>query len=185
MDELQAIRRLKMGDVGGLEYLVARYQVRAARAAFLITHDDLLTEDIVQETFVRFYHRASQFDERRPFGPYFMQCIVNAARNAIEKESRHIPFSAVDEEQFESLLAHAASAEDLVERGQRNQELLAALEKLSPRQRAVIVRRCYLEMSEQETAQELDIAPGTVKWLLNAARTKLRSWLGSERSVSQ
>ena len=184
MNDLEAIRRLKRGDIGGLEYLVARYQVRAARAAFLITHDDPLTEDVVQESFVRLYHSVRYFDEARPFEPYFIQSIVNAALNAVEKESRQIPFSAVNETELENLLAHAAFVEEQVEAGQFGEEILAALQKLSPRQRAVIVQRYYLEMSEEEMARNLDIAPGTVKWLLNAARTKLRELLGSERSPS-
>jgi DNA-directed RNA polymerase specialized sigma24 family protein len=44
------------------------------------------------------------------------------------------------------------------------------------------VQRYFLEMSEKEMAEQLEAAPGTVKWLLNAARTRLRSLL-SERSV--
>lgn len=181
MDELQAIRSLKRGDIGGLEYLVSRYQVRAARVSFLVTHDDQLTEDVVQEMFVRFYHRVHQFDESRPFEPFFIQSVVNASLNAIEKEGRKIPFSAFDADELEDLLARASVEEEVMD-GQRNEEILAALHRLPPRQRAVIVQRYYLEMSEQEMAQRLDIAPGTVKWLLNAARTKLRGLLGSERS---
>ena len=53
----------------------------------------------------------------------------------------------------------------------------------SPRQRVAIVQRYYLEMSEKEMTQALDIAPGTVKWLLNAARSRLRTLLNSEGSV--
>jgi len=37
--------------------------------------------------------------------------------------------------------------------------------KLSPRQRAVIVQRYYLEMSEAEMAKESGTAAGTIKWL--------------------
>ncbi len=40
MEDLQAIRRLKHGDLGGLECLIAQYQEKALRAAFLITHDE-------------------------------------------------------------------------------------------------------------------------------------------------
>jgi hypothetical protein len=39
MDDLDAVRRLKKGDIGGLEILVARYQVKAVRTAYLITQD--------------------------------------------------------------------------------------------------------------------------------------------------
>jgi hypothetical protein len=47
MDDAQAIRRLKGGDLGGLAILMERYQVRAARAAFLITHDETVAQDVV------------------------------------------------------------------------------------------------------------------------------------------
>jgi RNA polymerase sigma-70 factor, ECF subfamily len=52
-EDRQAIQRLKRGDIGGLEILVARYQARAVRVAFLITHDEGQAEDVVQDTFVR------------------------------------------------------------------------------------------------------------------------------------
>lgn len=51
------------------------------------------------------------------------------------------------------------------------------MQKLSPRQRAVIVWRYFLEMSEKEMAVEAGAATGTIKWLLNAARERLRSLL--------
>jgi RNA polymerase sigma-70 factor (ECF subfamily) len=60
---------------------------------------------------------------------------------------------------------------------------LAALSRLPPRQRAAIVQRYYLELSEQEMAQALDAPQGTVKWLLHAARLRLRELLGSGRST--
>jgi RNA polymerase sigma-70 factor (ECF subfamily) len=56
------------------------------------------------------------------------------------------------------------------------------MEKLTPRQRAAIVQRYFLEMSEKEMARELGSPTGTVKWLLNSARNKLRTLLGSERN---
>jgi RNA polymerase sigma factor (sigma-70 family) len=58
---------------------------------------------------------------------------------------------------------------------------MEVLSDLPPRQRAVIVQHYYLEMSEQEISEALDSPRGTVKWLLNAARTRLRALLGSER----
>ena len=70
-----------------------------------------------------------------------------------------------------------------MEFAQRSREILQALSKLPPRQRAVVVQRYYLEMSEQEMAQALDAAPGTIKWLLNTARSRLRDLLNSERSA--
>src|SRR3989304_9986619 len=37
MEDGEAIRRLKRGEMGGLETLVSRYQVKAVRTAYLVT----------------------------------------------------------------------------------------------------------------------------------------------------
>jgi len=182
MDDRQSIHRMKSGDIGGLELLVRRYQVKAVRAAFLVTQDAALSEDVVQETFVRLFQHIHHFDESRPFEPYLMRSVVNAALNAIRRDRKSTSLDA-DPVLLENLLEQAASVEAQVESAQLADEVLLALSELSPRQRAVIVQRYYLEMSEREMAQTLDAAPGTIKWLLNAARTRLRKLLGAERSA--
>ena len=181
MEDLQAIRRLKRGDMGGLECLIARYQGKALRTAFLITHDELLAEDVVQEVFVRFYQRARYFDETRAFEPYFMRSVVNATLNCLEREKKGRACSEVDLSELENLLEEAASVEEQVEFNTLKWQIMEVLAELPSRQRVVIVQRYYLEMSEKEMSEALDSPPGTVKWLLNTARARLRSLLGSER----
>jgi RNA polymerase sigma-70 factor, ECF subfamily len=179
----QAIRRLKRGDIGGLECLIARYQEKALRAAFLITQDEPMAEDVVQDAFVRFYQRADYFDETRPFEPYFLRSVVNSALNCMEREKRSQSLLEGDCSGLDNLLERAASVEEQVEFNALKWQIADALSKLSPRQRAVIVQRYYLEMSEQEMAEVLDSPPGTVKWLLSAARDRLRTLLASERRM--
>lgn len=182
MEDLQAIQTLKNGDIRGLETLVARYQQKAIRVAFLVTHDQTLAEDVVQETFMRLYRRIHQFDMSRPFEPYFLRSVVNASLNAVKNSNRHLSLDG-DLEQVEGLLAQAASVESDVEYIQLKQELIAALARLEPRQRAAVVQRYYLEMTEKEMAAALDVPAGTVKWLLSTARAKIRALLGWEGSV--
>ena len=183
MDDVQAIHRLKHADIGGLDILVTRYQVKAVRTAFLITHDEPMAEDVVQDTFIHIYQRIRQFDENRSFEPYFMRCVVNAALNAIRKKAEQTHSdSNTNMDELEALLAQAASVEEQVEFSELKGEILAALDRLSARQRAAVVQRYYLGMSEKEMADALEAAPGTVKWLLNTARTRLRGIL-HERST--
>jgi len=181
IEDLHAIRRLKGGDIGGLEGLIARYQGKALRTAFLVTHDEPMAEDVVQDAFVRFYQCARKFDEARPFEPYFLRSVVNAALNSIEREKRNGHSLDEDVSRIESLLEQAASVEEQVEFSTLKWQIEEALFELPPRQRAVIVQRYYLGMSEKEMSGALASPPGTVKWLLNAARQRLRSLLGSER----
>jgi RNA polymerase sigma-70 factor (ECF subfamily) len=181
-DDMDAVHRLKIGDIGGLEILVTRYQVKAMRSAFLILRDEQAAEDIVQETFLRVFNRIRRFDESRPFGPYLLRSVVNAALDAAQSFSKE---ETVDDEleSLEGLLQHAGSLDAQIEFNSLKEEIRSALEKLSPRQRAVIVMRYYLEMSEKEMADNLRAAPGTVKWLLNAARKRLRGLLGKRSAI--
>jgi len=182
MNEPQnAVRRLKRGDIGGLEALVSRYQVRAARTAFLILQDEAAAQDVVQDVFLKLYRNIRHFDETRPFEPYLLKSVVHAALN-LARHDRKVSSLDGDLAEIESLLASGDTPEAQTEARQRSQQILAALEKLSPRQRAVIVQRYYLEMSEKEMSEHLDVSPGTVKWLLNAARARLRDILNPERS---
>src|SRR5690242_14422575 len=126
MDDIQAIQRLKGGDISGLETLVARYQARAIRAAFLVTSDETLAEDVVQDVFVRIYQRIGQFDASRPFEPYLLRSVVNAALNAAQRSRRHLSMEG-DLDQVEALLSQAASVESDVEYLQLKQEIIAAL----------------------------------------------------------
>jgi RNA polymerase sigma-70 factor, ECF subfamily len=184
MDDSQAVRRLKSGDINGLDFLVTRYQCRAVQAAYLILHDEQLAEDVVQDSFVRIYQRIRQFDETRPFEPYLLRSVINAALNAAEKSNRWIQYGAgVDVQRVAELLIEAVTVEEEVEYSRLKGEIVAALAALPPRQRLVVVQRYYLGMNEKEMAETLSAPPGTIKWLLNAARQRLRTLLSAERNV--
>jgi len=180
MDEHQAILSLKRGQIQALEYLVEVYQVKAMRAAFLITNDQKLAEDLVQDAFLRAYECIHQFDESRPFGPWFLRSVCNAAIKSTRRNHRLISLDAETDgvRTFaEKLLADEPQPDDIVESNELKESLQQALLMLTPRQRAVLVQRYYLGMSEKQISDELDSKAGTVKWLLNSARVRLRGVL--------
>ncbi len=182
MDEKLAIQRLKQDDIGGLEFLVARHQVKAVRTAYLITRDLGLAEDVVQDCFIHAFHAIHRFDSSRPFEPWFMRSVVNAAVKMLQRSARQV---VAGDEAAESVMAELAagveSVESQVESIEVQNQIWDAMQKLSPRQRAVVVQRYFLEMSEKEMAESSGTAAGTIKWLLNAARERLRGLL-AERS---
>lgn len=184
MDEKQAIQQLKNGDIGGLEFLVARHQAKAVRAAYLITRDPALAEDVVQDCFIHAFHAIRHFDSSRPFEPWFMRSVVNATVKTMQRSARQVPLSGAsqvgdgeDESVLAELATRAESVESQVEFFEVQNQIWDAMQKLSPRQRAVIVQRYFLEMSEKEMAEGSGTAVGTIKWLLNAARKRLRGLL--------
>ena len=181
MDEHQAIQRLKQGDISGLEFLVTHHQVKAVRTAYLITRDLGLAEDVVQDSFLQTFRSIRRFDSTRLFEPWFMRSVVNASVKMMQRSAKQVE---VGDEAYESLFAELAarveSVEEQVESIEVHNQIWDAMQKLSPRQRAVIVQRYFLDMSEKEMAEEAGSSVGTIKWMLNAARQRLRGLL--ERS---
>lgn len=182
--EKAAVSRLKNGDIRGLAALVEAHQVKAARAAYLIVRDPALAQDIVQAAFLRFYERIGRYDSTRPFAPYFMRMVVNDALAALRTRSRSTSLDAPDGEiSLEDILPDPAPTPDgEIEAAELRGAVETALEKLSPEQRAAVVLRYYLGLSEADMAASLDVPPGTVKWRLHAAKKQLRALLSPFRS---
>ena len=181
MNEQEAIQRLKAKDISGLEFLVMCHQVKAVRTAYLITRDIGLAEDVVQDSFLQAYRSINGFDSSRPFEPWFMRSVVNASVKMMQRSAKQVQVGdEADETVLAELASRVESVEAQVESIEVQNQIWEAMQKLSPRQRAVIVQRYFLEMSEKEMAEESGSAVGTVKWMLNTARERLRSLL--ERS---
>jgi RNA polymerase sigma-70 factor, ECF subfamily len=186
VDDLEAIAALQRGEVGGLETLVRRYELRAVRAAYLIVRDRALAEDLVQAAFVRAYDRIGQFEASRPFAPWFLRSVVNDAIKAARRQSRQVSLetqsSGAPDDQAatlaELLADPAPGPEAHMEAAELKQAVWRALGRLSPAERGAVVQRYYLGRSEQEMAADAGLAPGTIKWRLHAARARLRAWLG-------
>lgn len=182
MDDLRAIERIRRGDAAGLAALVERYQARAVRAAYAVTQDRSLAEDVVQTVFVQLFRTLHTFDLQRPFAPWFFKSVVNAAVKAARRDQQMVSLNTVSddgsEETFAALLPDMADLpNEQVESEETRAVVRAALAKLTPEQRAVIVMRYYLDMPTSEISAELACPPATVRWRLHAALKHLRGLL--------
>jgi len=187
MEDQIAISRIKQGDLTGLEMLVNRYQVQAVQAAYAIVYDRALAEDIAQSAFVKVAERIHQFDEARPFAPWLFRIVVNDAIKAAKKQKRTI---SLDDHQLDKPAVQLAKwlidpnlkPEQLVEQKEARGLILKALQSLAPEQRAVIVMRYFLEMSEADMVIKMDRPLSTIKWWLRDARERLRKLLSSAQA---
>lgn len=184
MDDRIAISRIKQGDLNGLEGLVKRYQVQAVHAAYLIVYDRALAEDIAQAVFVKVVERIRQFDEERPFAPWFFRIVVNDAIKAAKKQKRHMALEEFDEPalQLAEWLTHPdLPPERLIEQKETCENILQAVQSLPPDQRAVIVMRYFLEMSEVDMSTKMDRPLSTIKWWFRDARKRLYDLMDGSR----
>ena len=178
-DERQAIRQLKEGDIGGLSMLVHRHQEKAIQSACLITGDRALAEDIVQRAFVRAYERIDQFDASRPFEPWFLRSVTNDAIKTLRHRNRHVSFDSGPEGMPLKELLIDSNPGPTAQLDDENfrEAVRSALKKLTPKQRAAVVMRYFLEMSETEMSEMMCAPRGTIKSRLHSARNRLRDLL--------
>ena len=176
MSDQRQMERLRRGEIGALGTLVKRYQTNALRAAYLVTHDVALAEDVVSGAFLRVFERAEQYDPSRPFGPWFYRIVVNDAINSVLRRDRTTTL-----EHMETTRRSVASP-DPESAAVLNEERMAvrdALARLSPSQRGAIVMRYFLDLSEAEMVERTGRSRGTVKRHLHDARARLRQLLGA------
>jgi RNA polymerase sigma-70 factor, ECF subfamily len=183
MEDRIAISRIKQGDLSALEELVKRYQVQAVHAAYAIVYDRALAEDIAQAAFIKALEKLHQFDEERPFAPWFFRIVVNDSIKAVKKQKAIISldeqFGESTKQLAELLIDPTIRPEQVLEQKETRQNILKAIHSLSPEQRAVIVMRYFLEMSEADMVTKMERPLSTVKWWLREARKRLKNLIGS------
>jgi RNA polymerase sigma-70 factor (sigma-E family) len=133
----------------------ARSLVRLAR---VFCDDVNAAEDLVQEAFLRLHRTAHTIRDPARAAPYLRSIVINLARDHNRRglmSFRHRDAMRQPESTpgFED---DAAAAHD-------DQVVLEALRLLPDRQRSCLVLRFYLQLSEREIADTLDISPNSVK----------------------
>ena len=80
IEDAEAVARACGGDLDAYCVLVARYTLRAHRAAFLLGAGEE-SDDVVQEAFVKAFRHLSRFRAGQPFGPWLLRIVANEAKN--------------------------------------------------------------------------------------------------------
>lgn len=148
-----------------IERLYREHHDESVRLAFLVTGDRDVAEDIAQEAFIRASGRFRHLRNEGAFRAYLRRTVVNLCRNHFRRRSV----------EARVLTKHRVTEQQAVEPDATSTEAIrVSLMKLSLRQRAAIVMRFYLGLSEAETADLIGCAPGTVKSLLHRGISRLR-----------
>ncbi len=149
-----------------------------ATLAYLLTGDHHLSEDLMQEAFLRVGSRLRHVSPET-FGPYVRRTVVNLARSHHRKVAvrrKHAP--TIETDHRVRVGAAEADGIDLETR----EQLWHMLQQLPARQREAIVCRFYLDLTEEQTADALGISVGTVKSSTSRGLAALRAVIGNKEA---
>jgi RNA polymerase sigma-70 factor (ECF subfamily) len=177
--------RVARHDEGAFDALVLRYQQRAYRLAWSMLRDAEEARDLSQEAFIRLYLTAGSFRGRSRFSTWFYRILVNLCLDHRRRRrgwQQLLATSERDDDPVESLVERQPAPEvdpvDALDRARIMKQLWAAVEDLSPQQRAAILLQVQEEMPTAEIASVLRCSEATVRVHLHRALTALRKTMG-------
>ncbi|WP_283139638.1 SigE family RNA polymerase sigma factor [Rhizohabitans arisaemae] len=148
------------------QYVVARGPT-LLRAAYTLTGNRADAEDLLQAALTKTYLAWEGIQERAALDGYVRRAMVNIQISWWRRRR-------LREHLFDEVPEPSVAPEP---DGDLHVQLQEALDRLPPRQRAVVVLRYYEDLTEPEIAKILEINVGTVKSTLSRAVAKLRGFL--------
>lgn len=176
------IARVAQRDHEAFDLLVERYQERAYRLAWHLTRDREEAKDLSQEAFVKVYQAAKSFKGDAKFSTWFFRILMNVCLDYRRKTSRwQRLFTAQELEREAAVSSAVASTPDVGETLSQEEQmakLWAAVDRLSPRQKAALLLQVQEGLSSREIAKVLKLREPTVRVHLHRALLGLRARVG-------
>jgi RNA polymerase sigma-70 factor (ECF subfamily) len=189
MDDAVLFERLRAGDPGALEPLMARFASRAYRVAGRICASAADAEEVVQDVFLTVFQKAGSFEGRAALSTWIYRITVNASlnkrrgkRSEVEQPLDELLPSYLPDGHRQGdrsyVLADWSSMPDAALLSREGREIIrAAVDRLPHHYRAVLLLRDVEELSSEEVAEILEESVASVKSRLHRARMALREQL--------
>jgi RNA polymerase sigma-70 factor, ECF subfamily len=185
-----AVAAARAGDHAAFSGLVERYRRELQVHCYRMLGSFEESEDLTQETFLRAWRKRAGFTGRSTFRAWLYRIATNACLDALAKRPRHVsPESEVPwlQPYPDSLLEQipATDAEPdaaVVSKETIELAFLAAIQHLSPKQRAVFILRDVLGWSAKDAASTLETSVPSVNSALQRARAALKRRLPVRRA---
>ncbi len=186
--------RVRDGDAGAFEQLVAAWQDRLVTLFLNHTGDHATAEDLSQEVFLRVYRARERYEPTAKFTTWIHTIATNVARDLAQRHYKRrekgMPVSAAASSSAIGLdqLAVAASGLMPARRADRDElqgVVRAAVAGLAERQRMAVLLAKFEHCSYEEIAAAMQLTVPAVKSLLFRARDQLKAalaaYVGEER----
>ncbi|MFN3588942.1 MAG: RNA polymerase sigma factor [Spirosomataceae bacterium] len=166
-DELVA--SLKRNEKKAFEYLYDNYSSALYGIIFRVINDEIQTEDVMQEVFLKIWRKINDYDPSR--GRLFTW-MMNIARNSSIDHLRKDKVTLDDIDESVSKLDKMAHFQPEI----ATLDLRELMKKLKP-ERQILLDMVYLQgYTQEEAATKLNIPLGTVKSRIRIALQDLKNY---------
>jgi len=168
------------GELDSFDILVDRYKNRLMNFVFRFVKDYDVSEDIVQETFLRVFRKRRDYKAIANFSTWIFTIAGNLAKSELRRRKRwrFLSLDAINEGEKTFELPDTGRGPDrnaAIKMFDRNVQ--EAIDTLKSRYREALILRDIEGMSYQQIAEITKVPVGTVKSRVNRARMKLQKKL--------
>jgi RNA polymerase sigma factor RpoE len=182
-DDLTLVRRAQQEDMAAYDELVRRYQERVYATVYHMTANHEDANDMTQETFIKAYRALKTFKGDSSFYTWVYRIAVNKTinflkqrKNRVQMSLNDMDFNAEHDPDLVALISHNTPRRDL-SMVDLQEQLNAAMQKLSEDHRMVVILHDIQGLSHEEIGAIMDCNVGTVRSRLFYARQELQVYL--------
>lgn len=180
-EQIDLIKAAKDGDRKAFEQLYSEYRDKLYFFVLKNVGSRESAEDIVSETFLDAMQDLCSLKAEEAFGSWLYSIVYRKCIHYNEENARTAHFDSDVEQELAisdfGLNEPIRLPEDHAVNKQRQEQIKAIIDSLSPEMRSTIILYYYEERSVVEVAQALNIKEGTAKKRLFDARKKIRTKL--------
>lgn len=178
--DLELIQSVLEGESGSFEPLIRRYQPRVFATVRRYTRKESEVEDVVQEVFVKVFHKLHTFRGQAPFEHWLMRLTLRTCYDFLRAHRRRpeISFSdctAPDGDWLQRFASHDDSSP--ADAAMAREVVGLVFERLSPRSRLVLTLLELEDRSVREVASLTGWSVSLVKVQAFRARAEMRKVL--------
>lgn len=171
--ENELLLRIAEGDQQAYAAIFHQYRGRIYSLAFHLTNSVTVSEEIVQDTFLKVWQQQKSLPGIRDFDAWLFIVARNLIYSALRKMAREATFSLPDA--YEP--ADMNTVEAVMDEKEFRTILYEALQRLSPQQQEVYYLIREQGLSRDAAATQMGISPETVKVHLARAMRSVRAYI--------
>ncbi len=186
LSDQDVILYARKGRDSAFRELIRRYERPVFSVIYRMVRNRELAEDLAQETFIKVLNALDRYNPKYKFSSWIFKIAHNATLDHLRKKqpetlslegSPHAETQdQVDATSF-AAVDNAESPEDYTHSKELGSEIEAAIQRLRPEYRAVIVLWHIEGRPYDEIAEIMDLPLGTVKTYIHRGRNELRGML--------
>jgi RNA polymerase sigma factor (sigma-70 family) len=170
--EIELVWSLKNKDENALSYLYDNYAGALNAVIFNIVKDATLTEDILQESFLKIWNNIGQYDESKGRLFTWMRTLVhNLSLDKLKSKEFKKQTKIVADE---AMVTNVADTQWGTNWHMKNYELKEKINNLEEKFRLLIDLSYFQGYTQEQIATSLNIPLGTVKTRIRSAILELR-----------